>query len=334
MAAAALFVDRRESTLNEAGDYLFAPREGAVGPDHIRGEIGELLIGAAEGRRSDSELTVFKSLGLAVEDLAAAEHVLAPRRGRGRRRRGRPLIPLEEILRARETIAGIAVRTPLVRLDVDSDAEIYLKLETLQPVNSFKIRGAGNAVLRRPTRSSRAASSPRAPGTWRRASPTRRGCAACRRRSSSPRARRRRSSPRSSASAAGSSRCPTTTGGACSSRGTTRAPTACSSTRWTTARVMAGNGTIGLELLEDLPDLDAVVVPYGGGGLVTGIASAVKASAARACASTRPSPRPARRRRTRSPRAARREVDYARSWVDGAGSRSLIPAVWEHVVRS
>jgi ornithine cyclodeaminase len=46
-------------------------------PDHIRAEIGELLIGAAEGRRSDEELTVFKSLGLAVEDLAAAEHVLS-----------------------------------------------------------------------------------------------------------------------------------------------------------------------------------------------------------------------------------------------------------------
>ncbi|HEX7084387.1 MAG TPA: ornithine cyclodeaminase family protein [Gaiellaceae bacterium] len=73
---AALFVDRRESTLNEAGDYLFPAREGAIGPEHVRAEIGEVLIGAAEGRRSDGELTVFKSLGLAVEDLAAAEHVL------------------------------------------------------------------------------------------------------------------------------------------------------------------------------------------------------------------------------------------------------------------
>jgi ornithine cyclodeaminase/alanine dehydrogenase-like protein (mu-crystallin family) len=76
MADAALFVDRRESTVNEAGDFLFPQREGAIGADHIRAEIGELLIGAAEGRRSDDELTVFKSLGLAVEDLAAAEHIL------------------------------------------------------------------------------------------------------------------------------------------------------------------------------------------------------------------------------------------------------------------
>jgi ornithine cyclodeaminase/alanine dehydrogenase-like protein (mu-crystallin family) len=76
MRDAALFVDRRESTINEAGDFLFPQREGAIGPEHIRAELGELLIGAAEGRRSDDELTVFKSLGLAVQDLAAAEHVL------------------------------------------------------------------------------------------------------------------------------------------------------------------------------------------------------------------------------------------------------------------
>jgi ornithine cyclodeaminase len=76
MAAASLFVDRRESTLNEAGDYLFPMREGAIGPEHIRGELGEILIGAVPGRTSEDELTVFKSLGLAVEDLAAAEHVL------------------------------------------------------------------------------------------------------------------------------------------------------------------------------------------------------------------------------------------------------------------
>jgi ornithine cyclodeaminase/alanine dehydrogenase-like protein (mu-crystallin family) len=76
MRDAALFVDRRESTVNEAGDFLFPQSEGAIGPEHIRAEIGELLIGRGEGRRSPEELTVFKSLGLAVEDLAAAEHVL------------------------------------------------------------------------------------------------------------------------------------------------------------------------------------------------------------------------------------------------------------------
>ena len=73
---AALFVDRRESTLNEAGDFLIPQREGLIGPDHIRAELGELLLGTAEGRRSDDEITLFKSLGIGVEDLAAGELVL------------------------------------------------------------------------------------------------------------------------------------------------------------------------------------------------------------------------------------------------------------------
>jgi ornithine cyclodeaminase/alanine dehydrogenase-like protein (mu-crystallin family) len=75
MAAAALFVDRRESTLNEGGDYLFAMREGAIGPDHIRAEIGELLIDKQPGRTSPDEITLFKSLGLAIEDLASADYL-------------------------------------------------------------------------------------------------------------------------------------------------------------------------------------------------------------------------------------------------------------------
>jgi ornithine cyclodeaminase len=76
MAGATLFVDRRESTESESGDYLIALREGAIAPGHIRAELGEVLAGAAAGRTADDELTVFESLGLAVEDLAAAEHVL------------------------------------------------------------------------------------------------------------------------------------------------------------------------------------------------------------------------------------------------------------------
>ncbi|HKA19540.1 MAG TPA: ornithine cyclodeaminase family protein [Blastocatellia bacterium] len=75
IAAASLFVDRRESTMNEGGDYLFALREGAIGPDHIKAEIGELLIGSKTGRTSDNEITIFKSLGLAVEDLASAGYL-------------------------------------------------------------------------------------------------------------------------------------------------------------------------------------------------------------------------------------------------------------------
>ena len=83
MAAASLFVDRRESTLNESGDYLLAAAEGAIGPEHILAELGEVLVGAHPGRTSADELTLFKSLGIAVEDLAAAELVVANARERG-----------------------------------------------------------------------------------------------------------------------------------------------------------------------------------------------------------------------------------------------------------
>jgi ornithine cyclodeaminase len=69
---ASLFVDRRESTVNESGDYLRAVEERGIGPEHIVAELGELLLGEHPGRRAATELTLFKSLGLAVEDLAAA----------------------------------------------------------------------------------------------------------------------------------------------------------------------------------------------------------------------------------------------------------------------
>jgi ornithine cyclodeaminase/alanine dehydrogenase-like protein (mu-crystallin family) len=72
MAAAAVFTDSRESAASEAGDYVLARAVGAIGPDHIRAEIGEVLAGAAPGRADEAEITVFESLGLAVEDLAAA----------------------------------------------------------------------------------------------------------------------------------------------------------------------------------------------------------------------------------------------------------------------
>ena len=77
VAAARLYVDRRESTVNEAGDFLVPKREGLIGDDHIVGEIGELLLDPprAQGRRSPDELTVFKSLGLAIEDVAAARRI-------------------------------------------------------------------------------------------------------------------------------------------------------------------------------------------------------------------------------------------------------------------
>jgi ornithine cyclodeaminase len=70
-----LFIDRMESTLNEGGDFLLAKKEGAVGDDHILAELGELLEKKKEGRRTDDDVTLFKSLGIGVEDLASADHI-------------------------------------------------------------------------------------------------------------------------------------------------------------------------------------------------------------------------------------------------------------------
>ena len=72
---ARLFVDRRESALNEAGDFLIPRSQGAFGDDHILGEIGEIVAGMCPGRRTRDEITLFKSLGIAVEDLAAARYL-------------------------------------------------------------------------------------------------------------------------------------------------------------------------------------------------------------------------------------------------------------------
>ena len=72
-----LFVDRRESALNEPGDILIPIAEGAITPSHIKAELGEVVTGKHPGRTSEKEVTVFKSLGLAVEDIAAAQFVYA-----------------------------------------------------------------------------------------------------------------------------------------------------------------------------------------------------------------------------------------------------------------
>jgi len=75
MAAARIFVDRRESALNEAGDYLIPMKEGLIGPESILAEIGEVLLRVKPGRTSLDEITLFKSLGLAIEDMACAEYL-------------------------------------------------------------------------------------------------------------------------------------------------------------------------------------------------------------------------------------------------------------------
>ena len=75
MAAARIFTDRRESLLHEAGDYILAAQDGAVTPESVVAEIGELVNGTKHGRTSPAEITLFKSLGLAIEDVVCAEYL-------------------------------------------------------------------------------------------------------------------------------------------------------------------------------------------------------------------------------------------------------------------
>jgi threonine dehydratase len=186
------------------------------------------------------------------------------------------LIPLAEIERARERIAGAAVRTPLVRLNADAPAEIWLKLENLQPIGSFKIRGATNAI--------RAASPEDLAGGVVTASAGNmaQGVAWAAREAGVP------------ATIVVPDHAPQTKLDAIERLGgqIVKVPyeqwwQAIEESRFEGAEglfvhpvqdelVMAGNGTIGLELVEDLPNLDTVLVPFGGGGLSSGIASAVK----------------------------------------------------------
>ncbi len=75
VARSRLYVDRRESALHESGDFLIPRSEGAIGDDHILGELGDVLLGKVAGRRTADEITLYKSLGIAVEDLVVASHL-------------------------------------------------------------------------------------------------------------------------------------------------------------------------------------------------------------------------------------------------------------------
>jgi len=77
VAKARLFGDRRESTINESGDYLYPLKEGVITPEHLLGEIGEVISGKIPARLKANDITIFKALGLAVEDLAAADYILS-----------------------------------------------------------------------------------------------------------------------------------------------------------------------------------------------------------------------------------------------------------------
>jgi threonine dehydratase len=241
------------------------------------------------------------------------------------------VIALAEIEAARARIADVAVRTPLVRLRLDdAPAEIHLKLETLQPINSFKIRGAANAIRSAPAESVRKGLLTASAGNMAQ------GVAWLARELGVP------------ATIAVPEHAPQTKLDAIERLGARvmKVPyddwwQAIVSSRIEGMEglfvhpvqdeaVMAGNGTIGLEVLEDLPDPDAVVIPFGGGGLTVGIASAIKAL------------RPETRIYTAEPAtgaamaAALRageptDVQYTASFVDGSGSRRVLDSMWPRV---
>jgi threonine dehydratase len=238
------------------------------------------------------------------------------------------VIPLRDIEAARDRIAGAVVRTPLVRLhEPDAPAEIWLKLENLQPINSFKLRGALNAILSAPPDA-------RADGlVTASAGNMAQGVAWAARSFGLP------------ATIAVPEHAPQAKLDAIARLGG-KVIKVRYDDWWqaiVTSRVdgvpglfvhpvqdpsvIAGNGTIGLEILEDLPDTDTVVIPYGGGGLTTGIASAVKALAPGTRIVTA---EPATAAAFAAARAAGRpvDVDYQPSFVDGSGSRRVLDSMW------
>jgi len=237
------------------------------------------------------------------------------------------VIPLAQIEAARERIAGAAIRTPLVRLGADAPAEIWLKLECLQPIGSFKIRGASN-------RMALASRAELAHGVWTAsAGNMAQGVAWNARRLGIP------------CTVVVPEGAPATKIAAVERLG--GRVVAVPHDEWfdtfrthrregieglfvhafSDDAVMAGNGTIGLEILEDLPDVDAVVVPFGGGGLVSGIASALRA--------LRPSAKVyAAEVSTAAPLAASlakgapTEIAHTRTFVDGIGGPRVFPEMF------
>jgi len=243
---------------------------------------------------------------------------------------------LAEILSARERIRGSVLRTPLVRLrDGDSDGggerEIYLKLENLQPTGSFKMRAAANAMaaaapddLERGVYTASAGNMAQGVAWNARA----RGIPA---RIIVPDHAPLNKLRAIEALGGEVVKLPfhqwwevLVANGSATEQGYFIHPVC-------NREVIAGNGTIGLEIVEELPDVDTVIVPYGGGALSTGIAIAVRAQ--------RPDAKVyACEVETAAPLAASLDagepvtVDYKATFVDGIGSSSVLPPMWPLVI--
>jgi len=236
-------------------------------------------------------------------------------------------LTIQDIVAARARIASSVARTPLIRLNVDAPAEIYLKLETLQPIGSFKIRGAMNAIRTLPPDAMSAGVYTASAGNMAQ------GVAWGARELGVP------------CTVVMPDNAPQTKLDAVARLGAAIVQVPYDEW-WQTLRdhgregipgafihpvanraVMAGNGTIGIEIAADLPDVDAVLVPFGGGGLVTGIATAIRALAPRAqvfgCEVSTSTPLTAA--------LAAGEpvvVDRTPSFVDGIGGRGVLPEMW------
>jgi threonine dehydratase len=230
------------------------------------------------------------------------------------------LIPLDEIRAARERISDAVVRTPLVAFD----QRISLKLESLQPIGSFKLRGALNAMRAQPAQDVVTASAGNmAQGVgW---AARELGVHAT---VVAPEHAPRAKLDRVEALGAEVVLVPHEVWWQTMVDRRYEGVDALFIHPVEDELVMAGNGTIGLELAEDAPEFDTVVIPWGGGGLTTGIASALHAlrpdvtvvtaepETAAPLAASLAAGRPA-------------EIEYAPSFVDGAGGRALLPTMWE-----
>jgi len=238
-------------------------------------------------------------------------------------------LTLDEIEEARTRIEGAAIRTPIVRLDVDvPETEIYLKLEVLQPVGSFKIRGAGSLI-------GSLEPADLADGVWTASAGNMAQAVAwfARREGLPCTVVMPDTAPDAKTSAVERL-------GASIVKVTFDEWLAVFRSRafpgmqglfvhpFSDRRVMAGNATIGLEILEDLPEVDAVVIPYGGGGLSCGIASAIRARAPRTTVF-------AAEIATAAPLSASLaagepvDVTYTPSFVDGIGNPAVFPEMFE-----
>jgi threonine dehydratase len=238
------------------------------------------------------------------------------------------VIAFDEITAATERIAGAVLRTPLVRLQLpEAPAEIYLKLENLQPIGSFKLRGALNAVKQIPE-------SELAQGVVTASAGNMGQGVAWAARELGVRCTVVVPDSAADTKVAAIERL----GGE-----VVKVPyeqwweaIATSSTPAASGRfvhpvedeaVMAGNGTIGIEILEDLPDPDAIIVPFGGGGLSVGIASAVRAIDPRVPVYA-VEPEPAAALTASLAAGEPREVAGTHSFVDGSGSPRVLPKMW------